>query len=82
MVVLWFRCGINVWHLDCLVGGEINLKEEKAIMRDHDFIASITKKDEGLELFIPPSYTKIFKSILELNNYLEAIGLEEINLSE
>ncbi|MEM2211226.1 MAG: hypothetical protein QW372_03115 [Nitrososphaerales archaeon] len=79
---MWFRCGIDEWHLDCLAGGEINLKESKVIKRDHDFIASVKRKNDKLELLIPPNYTKVFDSIKALNDYLKALGLEEINLPD
>jgi hypothetical protein len=71
-----------VWHLDCQAGGDIDLTETGVKVKDHDFIASIERKDGRLELFIPPSYTKAFDSNEALNDYLEALGLEEISLPE
>ncbi len=77
---MWLRCGVDVWHLDCRAGGEINLAEGRAEVKEHDFIASVTRRGGKLELFIPPSYTKLFDSDKLLNNYLKKLGLEEINL--
>lgn len=77
---MWFRCGIDEWHLDCLIGGKINLKEGSVSVKGHDFIASIRRKGRRLVLTIPPSYTKIFESNEELNRYLKALGLEELTL--
>ena len=79
-VGLWFRCGVDVWHLDCRAGGVINLAESEVKITDHDYIASITKKGERLELHIPPSYTKTFDTKDSLNNYLRALGLEEMDI--
>ncbi|MCX8191612.1 MAG: hypothetical protein N3F06_02245, partial [Nitrososphaerales archaeon] len=79
-LTMWFRCGIDEWHLECLAGGEIDLKERKVITRDHDFIASVKKRGNKLELFVPPNYIKVFDSIEALNSYLKALGLEEIIL--
>lgn len=77
---MWFRCGVDVWHLDCKAGGEINLAEGKVEPKGHDFIASVTRKGDKLELFIPPSYIKIFDSNESLNEYLKKLGLEEIHI--
>ena len=79
---MWFRCGIDVWHLDCQVGGEIDLTLNKVTSKNHDFIAAVRRKDDRLELFIPPSYTRVFDSNTSLNSYLEDLGLEEISLPE
>ncbi|MEM1994459.1 MAG: hypothetical protein QXW32_03150 [Nitrososphaerales archaeon] len=77
---MWVRCGVDVWHLECRAGGEINLAEGKVEAKCHDFIASVTRRGDRLELFIPPSYTKIFDSNKSLNEYLKKVGLEEVNI--
>ena len=77
---MWRRCGVDVWHLDCSVGGVIDLAESKVKTSEHDYIAAVTRRGEKLELHIPPSYVKIFDSQDSLNKYLRALGLEEINL--
>jgi len=77
---LWFRCEIDVWHLDCLFGGEIDLSNNKVISKGHDFIVSVKRKGDKLELFISSSCNKVFDSNEALNNYLRALGLEEISL--
>jgi hypothetical protein len=77
---LWFRCGVDEWHLDCQKGGEINLDRNEVTPKDHDFIAAIRRNDGGLELFISSSRTKVFNSNAALNNYLRTLGLEEISL--
>lgn len=77
---MWFRCGVDVWHLECRVGGEIDLAEGRVKARGHDFIASVKRSGDKLELLIPPSHVKIFHSLEELNSYLKSLGLEELNL--
>ena len=77
---MWRRCGVDVWHLDCKVGGVIDLAESKVKISEHDYIAAVTRRGEKLELHIPPSYIKIFDSKDSLNKYLRALSLEEINL--
>jgi hypothetical protein len=77
---LWLRCGVDVWHLDCRVGGVIDLAESRVEASEHDYIAAVTRRGEKIELYIPPSYTKVFDSKEALNKYLRALGLEEIDL--
>jgi hypothetical protein len=68
---LWLRHEVDSWHLDC----EIRLGE-------HDFIASVVRRGKELELFIPPSTRKLFKSVIALNDYLASLGLEHVYISE
>jgi hypothetical protein len=79
---LWLRCGVDEWHLDCQVGGEIDLNRSMVTSKNHDFIAAVRRKDDRLELFISSSYTRVFDSSAELNNYLRALGLEEISITQ
>jgi hypothetical protein len=77
---LWLRCGVDEWHLDCRAGGELDLERSIASPRDHDFIAAVRRKEDNrLEFFISTSSrTKVFDSDAGLNDYLRALGLEEI----
>jgi hypothetical protein len=77
---MWFRCGVDVWHLDCRFGGILDLEMGRVERGEHDYIAAVTRKGEKYELHIPPSYLKSFDSKDLLNKYLRALGLEEINL--
>jgi len=77
---MWLRCGVDVWHLDCKVGGVMDIGESRVERREHDYIAAVMKRGEKLELHIPPSYIKVFDSKDSLNNFLRALGLEEIAL--
>jgi len=77
---MWLRCGVDVWHLDCRVGGVIDLEKIRVKISEHDYIAAVIKRGEKLELHIPPSYIKVFDSKDSLNNFLRALGLEEIDL--
>jgi hypothetical protein len=64
--VVWFRHGVDVWHHDCEVANE-----------KHDFLVSVTRKGEGLELCIPRSnMSKNFRATDELNSFLRLVGLE------
>lgn len=79
---MWLRCGVDEWHLDCLVGAELDLNRSVATPKNHDFIASVRRKDDDrFELFISESSTKVFDSNAALNDYLGALGLEEIGIS-
>ena len=76
---MWLRCGIDEWHLDCEAGAELDLNKSVATPRHHDYIAAVRRNDDDtFELSIPPSYTKVFDSNAALNDYLKALGLEEI----
>jgi hypothetical protein len=77
---MWFRCGVDVWHLDCRVGGILDLERGRVERGEHDYIAAVTRKGEKYELHIPPSHLKIFDSKDSLIKYLRALGLEEIDL--
>jgi hypothetical protein len=78
---LWLRCGVDEWHLDCRAGGELDLNRSVATPKNHDFIAAVRRKDDGkFEFFISPSYTKVFDSNAALNDYLRALGVEEIEI--
>ena len=77
---MWLRCGVDEWHLDCQMGGDVDLDRSTATPKSHDFIAAVMRKDDGLELFIPPSHTKVFDSNATLNGYLKALGVEEIGI--
>ena len=76
---MWLRCGVDEWHLDCRVGGDLELDRSVATPRNHDFIAAVTRKQDGrFELIISPSYARVFDSKVALNDYLRALGLEGI----
>ena len=83
MVFLWLRCGVDEWHLDCLAGGELDLNRSLATPKNHDFIASVRRKedDDRFEFVLSPSCRKVFDSNVALNNYLRALGLEEIGIT-
>ena len=68
---MWLRHEVNVWHLDC------EIRQGK-----HDFIASVTRREEEIELFIPPSTKKMFRSNKELNDYVRVLEIEEVNITE
>ena len=69
---MWFRHNVDSWHLDCEI-----INNEK-----HDFLASVTKKEEKLELSIPSSnLTKTFDTLNELNDFLKQIELEAVKIS-
>lgn len=78
---MWSRCGIDTWHLDCLIGATIDINNCIVKSRDHDYIAAIVRKDNRFILYIPPSFEKVFESIEALNYYLKKLGLEEIELT-
>lgn len=78
---MWLRCGVDEWHLDCQAGGEVDLSRSVATPKNHDFIAAVRRKDDRLEFFISPSYTRVFDSSAALNSYLKALGLEEISIT-
>ncbi|MDG7000757.1 MAG: hypothetical protein JRN15_16815, partial [Nitrososphaerota archaeon] len=60
-------------------GAELDLDRSMAISRNHDFIAAVGRKDDDkFEFFVSPSKTKVFDSAAALNDYLRALGLEEI----
>lgn len=73
---------MDEWHLDCRAGGELDLNRSVATPKNHDFIAAVRRKgdDNRFEFFISPSYTKVFDSNVTLNDYLKAVGLEEIGI--
>jgi hypothetical protein len=79
--MLWLRCGIDEWHLDCRAGGELDLNRSIATPKDHDFIAAVKRKDDDrFEFFLAPNCTKAFDSDVALNDYLRALGLEQISI--
>jgi hypothetical protein len=79
---LWLRCSVDEWHLDCRAGAELDLNRSVATPKDHDFIAGVRRKDDDrFEVFISPSRTKVFDSNEALNDYLRAVGLEEIGIT-
>lgn len=79
--MLWLRCGFDEWHLDCRAGGDIDLSRSLATPKGHDFIAAVKRKGDGsIDFFIEPSITKAFDSNEELNEYLRALGMEEISI--
>ena len=79
---MWLRCSVSEWHLDCLAGAELDLNRAVATLRNHDFIAAVRRKDDGrFEFFISSSSTRVFESNEALNQYLRALGLEEIGLT-
>lgn len=78
---LWLRCKVDEWHLDCLAGADLDLNRSVATSRNHDFIAAVRRMEDGngLVFFLSPSSnTKTFESNSALNDYLRAVGLEEI----
>ncbi len=79
---MWLRCGVDEWHLDCRVGGDLDLNRSMATTKNHDFIAAVRRKedDDRFEFFLPPSYRKVFDSNVAFNDYLRALGLEEIGI--
>ena len=78
---MWLRCGFDEWHLDCQAGAELDLNRSVATPKNHDFIAAVRRKDDDkFEIFISPSYTRVFDSNAALNSYLRALGLEEIGI--
>ncbi len=79
---MWLRCSVSEWHLDCLAGAELDLDRSVATRKDHDFIAAVRRKDDDrFELFVSPSYTRVFDSEASLNGYLRDLGLEEIGVT-
>lgn len=78
---MWLRCGIDEWHLDCLAGGDLDLSRSVTTPKNHDFIAAVRRKNDRIEFFISASQTKIFDSNAALNDYLRAVGLEEISIT-
>jgi len=56
-----------------------------ATPKNHDFIAAVKRKNEDdtdkYELSISPSFTRVFNSNAALNDYLTALGLEEIRVA-
>ena len=77
---MWLRCGVDEWHLDCRAGGELDLDRSVATPKNHDFIAAVRRKEDySFEFFVAPSsHTRVFDTIVTLNEYLKALGLEEI----
>ena len=71
---------VDEWHLDCQMGGDVDLNRSVATPKNHDFIAAVMRKDDKLELFISQSHTKFFDSSEALNSYLKALDLEEIGI--
>ena len=73
---MWLRHGINIWHFDC-----------QLISEKHDFLASVKKIENGYELYIPSSdlekeLKKNIRSNQELNELLDALGLEKLNIPD
>lgn len=82
MVALWLRCSIDEWHLDCRAGAELDLEKAVATPKSHDYIAAVRRKDGGrFELSISLSFTRVFDSNDALNDYLRALGLEEVSIT-
>lgn len=63
------------------MGAELDLSRSVAMAKNHDYIAAITRKDGKLEFAISASQTKVFHSNSALNDYLKALGLEEVSIS-
>ena len=78
---MWLRCGIDEWHLDCRAGAELDLSKSVVTAKNHDFIAAVMRKNDRLEFFLSTSQTKVFHSYEALNDYLRALGLEEVSVS-
>ena len=73
---MWLRHGINIWHFDCQV-----------ISEKHDYLASVTKNDNLYEVYIPSSepekaLKKYIQSNHELNELLDALGIEKLNIQD
>ena len=79
---MWLRCGIDEWHLDCRSGAELDLDKAVATPKSHDYIAAVKRKDGSrFELSIAPSFARVFDSNDALNDYLRALGLEEVGIT-
>jgi nicotinamidase-related amidase len=63
------------------MGGEVDLNRSVTTPKSHDFIAAVRRKDDRFELFIPPSYTRVFDSNAALDSYLKALGIEETGIT-
>lgn len=61
----------------------LDLNSSVATHKGHDYIAAVRRKeDDGrFEFVIPPSHTKVFDTNTALNDYLRALGLEELTIT-
>jgi len=64
----WIKETDNRWHLNCRVS-------PKGKSYEHEFTASIIKREDGLELLLPDPDTIIKGDMQKVNNILREIEL-------
>ena len=60
----------------------LDLNSSIATRKGHDYIVAVRRKeDDKLEFVISPSHSKVFDTNAALNDYLRALGLEELAIT-